>query len=162
DPAGAIYLAGSTNLLDYPTTPGAFQPVLPRFLTCFQPCDFSFQGYNQYVSKVDPTGSKLIYSTSVSGGLGNSANAGIAVDASGAVYVTGTTDAGFPFSVAVPDIVLPPSTSFPGLRGQLPFLAKLDPQGQKLLFAVPAGGAGVQVDSHGAVYAGGIVGPESF
>jgi saccharopine dehydrogenase (NAD+, L-lysine-forming) len=39
-----------------------------------------------------------------------------------------------------------------------PFLSKLDPAGQTLLFSVPVGGAGVQVDSNGAVYVGGVVG----
>jgi uncharacterized protein (TIGR03437 family) len=40
----------------------------------------------------------------------------------------------------------------------LPFLSKLDPLGQKLLFSVPVGGAGVQVDASGSVYVGGGVG----
>jgi uncharacterized protein (TIGR03437 family) len=42
----------------------------------------------------------------------------------------------------------------------LPFLSKLDPLGQTLLFSVLVGGAGVQVDSKGAVYAGGEIGSQ--
>ena len=40
----------------------------------------------------------------------------------------------------------------------LPFLSKLDPAGQKLLWSVPVGGLGVQVDSNGSVYVGGLLG----
>jgi hypothetical protein len=70
DAAGNIYVAGTTNLLDYPATPGAYQTTFPAFDNCFSPsCGLGStdQGFNQYVTKVDPTGSKLIYSTAVSG-----------------------------------------------------------------------------------------------
>jgi hypothetical protein len=40
----------------------------------------------------------------------------------------------------------------------LPFLSKLDPSGQKLLFSVPVGGLGVRVDSSGVAYVGGVLG----
>jgi len=40
----------------------------------------------------------------------------------------------------------------------LPFLSKLDPAGRRLLFSVPVGGTGVQVDSNGSAYVGGILG----
>ena len=42
----------------------------------------------------------------------------------------------------------------------LPFLSKLDPAGQTLLFSVPVGGAGVQVDSNGSAYVGGGARPD--
>jgi uncharacterized protein (TIGR03437 family) len=156
DSSGNIYVAGTTILLDYPTTPGAYQTAFPAFYICGDfTCETPTQGLNQYVTKVDPTGSKLIYSTAVSG-TGTTLNAGLAVDAAGNVYLTGYAGASYPYSVSPPAI---PSSPTPGgpISG-LPFLSKLDPLGHTLLFSVPVGGAGVQVDSNGAVYAGGGVG----
>jgi uncharacterized protein (TIGR03437 family) len=155
--SGNIYVAGTTILLDYPTTPGAYQTALPAFLTCgiSVVCMTPSQGSNQYVTKVDPTGSKLIYSTAVSG-TGNTTNAGLAVDSAGNVYLTGFAGATYPYSVAPPAISVP--AGLIGVTPALPFLSKLDPLGQTLLFSVPVGGAGVQVDSSGAVYVGGGVG----
>lgn len=155
DSSGNIYVAGTTTRLDYPTTPGAYQSTFPAFITCFFPCQLGFQGSNQYVTKVDPTGAKLIYSTSLSGG-GNTFNAGLAVDTAGNAYVTGFAGVGYPYTVTAP--------GYPNPRGvmtyvpALPFLSKLDPAGQNLLFSVPAGGAGIQLDAAGTVYVGGIVG----
>src|SRR5207249_9881151 len=60
DAAGNAYVAGRTNSLNFPTTPGAFQPNFggcPE-LTCFE---------NAFVTKLDPTGSALIYSTYLGG-----------------------------------------------------------------------------------------------
>ncbi len=153
DSSGNIYVAGTTNSLTYPTTPGAYQATFPAFQTCIAPCIGSFQGANQYVSKIDPTGSKLIFSTAVSGS-GNTTNAGLAVDATGNVYLTGYAGASYPYTVTPPTIVPGPTLAI----WSLPFLSKLDPTGHTLLFSVPVGGAGVQVDSKGAVYVGGGLG----
>lgn len=155
DPAGNIYVAGSTLLFDYPTTPGAYQSTFPVFRICIAPCTGTFQGFNQYVTKVDPTGSTLIYSTAVSGN-GNTTNAGLAVDAVGNVYLTGYAGPVYPYTVTPPAIPIGPVNSI--FFFELPFLSKLDPAGKTLLFSVPVGGAGVQVDSHGAVYVSGGVG----
>lgn len=153
DTSGNIYVAGSTGLLDYPTTPGSYQPTFPAFLSCVFPCQLSSQGANQYVTKVDPTGSKLIYSTAVTG-RGTTANEGLAVDASGSVYLTGYAGAPYPYTVTPPATPPVSVVSTPAL----PFLSKLDPAGQTLLFSIPVGGTGVQADSNGAVYVGGGIG----
>jgi uncharacterized protein (TIGR03437 family) len=153
DSSGNIYVAGTTILLDYPTTPSVYQATFPAFQTCFAPCQISFQGPNQYVTKVDPTGSKLIYSTAVSG-TDNTTNAGLAIDAAGNVYLTGYAGSTYPFTVTPPAV----GSGNPFARPALPFLSKLDPFGQTLLFSVPVGGAGVQVDATGSVYVGGGVG----
>jgi len=156
DSSGNIYVAGSTGLIDYPTTPGAYQTVFPisNFCTNGGPCQITGQGYNQYVTKIDPTGSKLIYSTAVSGS-GNTTNAGLAVDAAGNVFLTGYTAASYPFTVTLPAV---PLADAPFKLAALPFLSKLDVLGHTLLFSVPAGGAGVQLDSNGAVFVGGGLG----
>jgi hypothetical protein len=156
DPAGNIYVAGSTTQLDYPTTPGVYQTMFPKVLDCGSPdCAFPFPGSNQFVSKVDPTGSTLIYSTAVTG-TGNTSNAGLAVDQTGNVYVTGFAGKGYPYTVPVPSLAVEQAPAYQ----VLPFLSKLDPAGQTLLFSVPVGGAGMQIDSTGGVYVGGNVGAQ--
>jgi uncharacterized protein (TIGR03437 family) len=153
DASGNIYVAGSTSLLDYPTTPGAYQSTFPAFTICSAPpCSGTFQGANQYVTKVDPTGSTLLYSTAVSG-KGNTTNGGLAVDAAGNVYLTGYAGPTYPYTVTPPAIPIGPVNSI--FFFELPFLSKLDPAGKTLLFSVPVGGAGVQVDSHGVYVSGG-------
>jgi uncharacterized protein (TIGR03437 family) len=162
DSTGDIYMSGTTYLLDYPTTPGAYQSTFPAFDTCFSPpCAFESQGGNQYVTKVDPTGSKLIFSTAVSG-TGNTINQGLAVDTAGNVYLTGYSGPPYPYTGS------PPSGGNPGgfPFTAFPFLSKLDPSGRTLQFSVPVGGAGVQagangssISSSGTVFTGGGIGP---
>ena len=156
DSSGDIYVAGTTYLLDYPTTPGAYQATFPVFDSCLFLCMFASQGANQYVTKVNAAGSKLIYSTSVSGSY-NTINTGLAVDAAGNAYLTGFAGGAYPYTVTPPAIPSEPGAIATAFLA-LPFLSKLDPLGQTLLFSVPVGGAGVQVDSKGSVYTGGDVG----
>ena len=156
DASGNIYMAGITSSLTYPTTPGAYQPTFPVFQTCFAPCMGSFQGPNQYVTKLDPTGTKMIFSTAVSG-TGNTINEGLAVDGAGNVYLTGLAGAGYPYTVPAPTAPLGPALDLLATPA-VPFLSKLDPNGQKLLYSVPVGGVGVQVDSNGNAYVGGVLG----
>jgi uncharacterized protein (TIGR03437 family) len=151
DSSGDIFVAGTSSLLDYPTTAGVYQPTFPIFQTCSAPCQISFQGSNQYVTKVDPAGAKLIFSTAVSG-KNNTTNGGLAVDAAGNVYLTGVAGATYPFTASIPSLPQPVFGT-----PALPFLSKLDPLGENLLFSVPVGGAGVQVDPNGNVYTGGVV-----
>src|SRR5437660_319562 len=70
DSSGNIFVAGSTRLMDYPTTPGAYQEKFYnsiQWVYCLSPsCFAGFQGVNQYVTKVDGSGSTLLYSTAVS------------------------------------------------------------------------------------------------
>jgi uncharacterized protein (TIGR03437 family) len=142
DAAGNIYMSGATVLLDYPTTPGAYQTFQPVFI-CYGLCQLGFVATNQYFTKVDPTGSKLLYSTAL-GGAGQTTNSGLAVDAGGNVYLTGLTYASYPYTV--------PDPGTPQIR---PFLTKIDPTGQKMLYSIPIGGAGVALDAGGNPYVGG-------
>ena len=48
-------------------------------------------GFDAFVTKLNPLGSALVYSTYL-GGSGNDLGIGIAVDSSGNAYVTGETD----------------------------------------------------------------------
>jgi photosystem II stability/assembly factor-like uncharacterized protein len=91
DSQGSAYITGTTDSVAFPTTPGAFKTN-----------DLA----GAFVTKLDPTGSTLIYSTFISGrdnssviisGSPFTAATSIAVDSSGQAYVTGvTTDSDFP------------------------------------------------------------------
>jgi uncharacterized protein (TIGR03437 family) len=156
DSTGNIYVSGTTYSLTYPTTPGSYQPQFPAFLTCTAPCSGSSQGPNQYVTKLDPTGTKMIFSTAVSGS-GKTLNTGLAVDSAGNVYLTGIAGASYPYTVTPPDAPLGPAANALATPA-VPFLTKLDPNGQKLIYSVPVGGVTVQVDSKGNAYVAGILG----
>ena len=152
DSSGNIYVSGSTTELDYPTTPGAYQTTFTPAFTCSGLCQVGNPGGQQYLSKVNPTGSQLIYSTGVNGSMAyrsaSTQNTGLAVDASGNAYLTGVLDGGvYPFTTAIP-------SNSPYEFG---FLTKLDPTGATVLYSIPIGGGGVQIDSSGALYAAGVV-----
>ncbi len=148
DATGNIYMAGSSVGTNYPTTPGAYQTAFAQGSYCFGFCRFGFPGNLQHVTKTDAAASKLIYSTGLNdpqGFAGSTTNTGLAVDALGNAYVTGTLfEARYPFSVTAPDQA----------DG---YLTKLDLAGASVLFSVPVGGGGVQLDSSGAIYVGGAV-----
>jgi hypothetical protein len=108
DSNGNIYVAGETVSLDFPTVNPA-QPVL-------RPASDTF------VTKLDPSGSTLLYSTYIGGnGTGGDPVTGIAVDSVGSAYVTGSTDSSdFPTVNPVQSV----------LRGQTDaFVTKLSPTG---------------------------------
>ena len=153
DAAGNIFVAGSTSLLDYPTTAGSYQSTFPVFRVCATaPCSGGgFQGANQYVSKVDPAGATLLYSTAVSG-MGDTLNGGLAIDAAGNAYLTGYAGATYPYTVTAPTIPIGPVNGV--FFFHLPYVTKLDAAGKNVLFSVPYGGAGVQVSS-GSLYVSG-------
>ena len=91
DPAGNVYLSGSTFGGVFPVTAGAYQTAL-----------LTPVGYpSAFVAKINPSlsgGASLIYSTLLSGpgvnGLGSAS--GIAVDANGNAFVTGSMGPGLP------------------------------------------------------------------
>src|SRR5215212_3834500 len=77
DSQGSAYVTGTTDSTDFPTTSGAFKAKSNR--------------NGVFVTKLDPTGSSLVYSTYLSGENGSSNGFGIAVDSAGNAHVTGTT-----------------------------------------------------------------------
>ena len=75
DSSGNAYVIGGTNSTDFPTT----NPLQPRY---------GGGEDDAFVTKINPTGSALVYSTYL-GGSGIDESLGIAVDSSGNAYVTG-------------------------------------------------------------------------
>src|SRR5439155_5776765 len=77
DASGNAYVAGFTSSSNFPTTAGTFQTT-------------NGGDYDAFVTKLNPTGSALVYSTYL-GGSSHEEGRGIAVDASATAYVDGTT-----------------------------------------------------------------------
>jgi len=75
DEDGNVVVVGTTGSTDFPTTPGSFQ------------ADLSSPG-NGYVTKLNPSGSALVYSSYIGGSSGDQAD-GVALDSNGNAYVTG-------------------------------------------------------------------------
>jgi hypothetical protein len=139
DASGSAYVAGVTNSTNFPVTSGAYQT--------------SFNGMTDaFVSKINPAGNGLVYSTYI-GGTGYDWGAGIAVDGSGNAYVAGYTSSGdFP-------TVSPVQTGFNGLYDA--FVSKLNAAGSALTFSTFYGGTGsdvanaIKLDSNGNILTGG-------
>jgi uncharacterized protein (TIGR03437 family) len=151
DPFGDIYIAGTTsgesfptNGPQYPTTPGGFQTTYTPIVVCPPtPCMIPITVGQQYVTKLSADGSKLLYSTFVTGSRG-SYNAGIAVDTAGDVWLTGDT--------ASPDYPYTQPRSSTSLADT--FTTELDPTGSKVLLSVaqgvpPGNGNNLAIDPQG-------------
>ena len=144
DGAGSAYVTGDTGSSDFPTTSGAFDRTYNVSL---------------FVTKLDPSGSTLAYSTYLDGTNGSSFGYGIAVDGSGSAYVTGRTFASnFPMTSGAFD------TSYNG-NGDV-FVTKLAPSGNTLVYSTYLGGGfdqrgnGIAVDGSGNAYVTGVTGPQ--
>lgn len=77
DAAGSVFVAGNTFSVDFPTTPGAFAASAPG-------------NQDGFVTKLNPTGTGLVYSTFL-GGTGLDYPTTMAIDAGGNAFVTGVT-----------------------------------------------------------------------
>jgi F5/8 type C domain/Beta-propeller repeat len=146
DASGASYVAGTTRAPDFPTTPGSFQPTF-RGGTSNIPSD-------AFVAKLNPTGTAFDYVTFL-GGRGNDEAFGIAVDASGSAYVTGSTESDdFPATAGVFQRSI-------GISFHDGFLARLDNSGSSLVYATFFGTNGgtfpaaVTLDALGNAYVAG-------
>jgi len=135
DGSGAAYVTGSTGSVNFPTTPDAV--------------DTSYGGGESdgFLTKLNPTGTDLIYSTFI-GGAGSDSGGDIAIDAAGNAYVTGgTSSANFQ--------VTPGAYNSPRRGGPDAFIAKYDPSGSTLIYSAVMGGddedssSGIAVDSAG-------------
>ena len=146
DAAGELVVAGQTNSTNFPTTAGAYS----RHLKGSQASGVE----NAFVSKFSPDGSSLIYSTYV-GGSSSVDTVGLAVDAQGNAYVSGSSQAvDFPFTAG--------SYRSPLYNG---FLFKLNATGTSLIYSMQSLANGpVAVDSSGDAYVAGpwLVGSAAY
>src|SRR5688572_23967647 len=79
DSQGSAYVTGTTDGTTFPTTSGAFRSTSTRS--------------GAFITKLDATGSSLIYSTYLNGVDGITNGLGIAVDSAGNAHVSGSTSA---------------------------------------------------------------------
>jgi glucose/arabinose dehydrogenase len=145
DASGNIYIAGTTDSADFPLTKGRQK---------------QFSGITDvFVMKMDPTGSKIIY-TSYLGGSGHDSGQAIEVDSAGNVYVGGFTD-----SVDFPTMLPLQAANAGSFDG---FITKIDATGATLVYSTYIGGIdrdfvlGLDVDLNGAVYVTGDVESPNF
>ena len=136
DPSGNAYVTGYTGSTDYPTS---------------SPFQASFGGGSSdaFLTKFNPAGSALTYSTYF-GGSANDSGRAIAVDNSNLAYITGTTDS----------TNFPTSAPFQGSVGGNTdaFAAKFAASGATLVYSTYLGGSiddlgyGIAADSSGNAY----------
>ena len=150
DGSGAAYVTGFTSPLNLVTTLGAFQTQSVDVGLYSPYC--SFCSGDAYVTKLDPTGGALQYSTYLSGGWGDSAE-GIALSQDGSAYVVGQTfSSDFPTTSNAYDKTwngIPGSwnnycyisCNFVPLSGNV-FFAKIDPSGSALSYSTHYGTGG--------------------
>lgn len=144
DDSGALYIVGQTYSPDFPTK-NAFQPVHGG-------------GADAFIAKISPEGKNLEYSTFL-GGNGDDRGNGIAVDAGGAIYVTGYSAGGFPVKNA-----------FQKTRkgGGDVFVTKLTSDGTGLVFSTYLGGSGwdqgysIALDAADSIYIAGYTQSPNF
>jgi Beta-propeller repeat len=139
DSAGNAYVSGHTFADGFPTTPGAF--------------DTTYNGgpLDVFVTKLDATGSTLLYSTYL-GGSGSDFGFGIRVDSAGNSHLAGETrSVNFP---TTPDAVQP---TVPGGFSDC-FVTRLNAAGSALLYSTYLGGSagdacfGLALDAAGSTY----------
>ena len=123
DAAGNAYVTGQTFSSDFPTTVGAFDTT----------CGGCTASSDDFVAKINATGSALVYSTYL-GGAGVDSALGIAVDSAGNAYVAGFTQS--------PDFPTTASAFQPTFHGsQDATLTKLNATGSALLYSTFFGGS---------------------
>ena len=152
DESGNAYVAGSAYSTDFPTIKGSFQTANAGAINLAN---------NAFVAKLNPTGSALVYSTYLGGsgelfffdtinwGEGEGAN-GIAIDASGDVYVAGFSySSDFPVTV---DAYQKTNNAVANLAYDA-FVSKLNPSGSALLYSTLLGGTGAQgMETQGGMF----------
>jgi hypothetical protein len=146
DGAGNVYVAGVTSSVDFPT---------------LQPFQAANPGQAAFVSKLNAAGAAPVFSTYLGGA---SEVAGVAVDATGNVYVAGTTSsANFPVQNA-----FQPTYKGTGAGSVNGFVTKLDPSGEALVYSTYLGGSvqdfvhGLALDNAGSVYVAGQTSSPDF
>ena len=144
DSAGDAFVTGSARSTNFPTA----NAIQDKNLGAFG---------NAFVTKLNPAGNALIFSTYLGGRQSDGGN-GIAVDTAGNAYVTGFTNSGnFPLVNPIEPYVTTGENNFPGA-----FVTKISGDGSTLVYSTYLGGYngadtgyGIAVDSTGNAYVAG-------
>src|SRR4029453_8356134 len=122
DSSGSAYVTG-VAAQGYPSTPGAFEESRRQI----------------FVTKLNPAGSALVYSTFLGGtGPGDDISQAVGVGGSGSAYLTGSTeDRSFPTTPGAYDTTFNETRSIEDV-----FVTKLSPDGSQLVYSTFIGGTG--------------------
>ena len=149
DSSGNAYVTGETDSTDFPVTAGVYQSQ-------------NHGGATTFVTKLNPTGTALVFSTYL-GGSSSEAGNGIAVDSSGFPYITGfTTSIDFPATAGAFQRSNKSSNSTNA------FVTKLKTDGSGYIYSTYLGGSvyevanGIVVDSSGSAYITGYTASTDF
>ncbi|HEX2897417.1 MAG TPA: SBBP repeat-containing protein [candidate division Zixibacteria bacterium] len=149
DDSGSVFVTGSTESTDFPT------------LNPFQDTHQTGGTYDAFVSKLSIAGSSLVYSTYLGGTNDEGADGGIAIDSTGAAYITGlTASSDFP-------TVNPFQGTYQGGIWDA-FVSKLSSAGDSLEYSTYLGGnerdegRGIVVDESGNAFVAGLTISSNF
>ena len=145
DAGGNAVVGGSTRSSGFPTTAGAFDTT--------QNGGAFDERFDLFVTKLNPAGSGLVYSTFI-GGSKSDFGDDFALDGAGNAYMVGAT--------LSPDFPTTPGAFDRAFAGSAGFALKLDPTGSRLSYSTflgEAGAAAVAPASDGSVWLAGASGP---
>ncbi len=176
DSSGDAFVTGYTLSTDFPICPdngGTAAYCASHTGSPVQPT-FGGEDGDAFITELDPTGTKLLYSTYL-GGSSYDWGTGIAVDGSGDAYITGYTyssdfpicpDNGGTAAYCASHTGSPVQSTYGGSEDA--FVAELNPTGTKLLYSTYLGGSysdvgnGIAVDSSGDAYITGYTYSSNF
>jgi hypothetical protein len=154
DSSGNAYITGATHSPNFPTA-NAFLSTIQSFCSGLgspiAPC------FDAFVTKLNPSGSALVYSTFL-GGYARDEGHAIAVDSSGNIYVAGETSSNnFPTANAFQPTRGPSDPAFNPASDA--FITKFNPAGSALVYSTFLGGSihgehlgGMAIDAQGNAY----------
>jgi uncharacterized protein (TIGR03437 family) len=136
DAAGNTYLTGSTTSSSFPATAGALQTQFDsgtcEVLAAFHGGQLMIPCTDAFVIKLDPAGN-ILFATYFGGNGSQTVASAICVDASGNVYLGGTT---FPNTVSQPDTFpVTAGAAFTNVADGFGFVAKLNSSGTALVYS---------------------------
>jgi hypothetical protein len=145
DAAGYAYVTGMTPSNDFPTVPGGYDTT------------YNFNG-DVFVTKLNPAGSELVFSTYIGGGDYDWAHT-LILDSGNNAYVTGYTQS---FDFPTTPGVYQPVKGGGASNIADAYVFKLSPDGSSLVFSTFLGGdqtdwgEGIALDAAGHIYVTGI------
>jgi uncharacterized protein (TIGR03437 family) len=151
DGQGNVWLTGQTVSPNFPVTANALEPTFHGEI------DFGPLRYGDaFVSELDPTLSRVLYSTYL-GGAEEDVGEAIAVDSAGSAYVTGgTASSDFPTTANALQRTYTGSPNGPPGTGLGGFAVKFSSSGSVVYSTYLSGGGNTAaVDGEGNLYAGG-------